>query len=58
MLSLDVCLKVGRKRYGGGGLTQVHERLLPELRRRAVSEAAIRMITVENPKRLPLVEPR
>jgi phosphotriesterase-related protein len=59
MLSLDVCLKVGRKRYGGGGLTQVIERLLPELRRRGVSEADIRTMTIENPRRLlTLVEPR
>jgi len=58
MLSLDVCLKVGRQRYGGGGLTQVSERLLPELRKRGVSEADIRTITVDNPKRiLTLVAP-
>lgn len=59
MLSLDVCLKVGRKRYGGGGLTQVTDRLLPELRSRGVSEADLRIITVDNPARLlTLVEPR
>ncbi len=58
MLSLDVCLEVGRQRYGGGGLTRVIERLPPELRRRRVAEAAIRTMTIENPKRLlTLVEP-
>ncbi|MBL8985218.1 MAG: phosphotriesterase [Gemmatimonadetes bacterium] len=58
-LSLDVCLKVGRKRYGGGGLTQLHERLLPGLRARGVPEADLRIITVDNPRRiLTLVAPK
>lgn len=51
-LSLDVCTKIGRKRYGGGGLTQLHDNILPGLRRRGVSEADLRIITEENPKRL------
>lgn len=51
-LSLDVCVKVGRKRYGGGGLTQFQDRILPGLRSRGVSETDLRIITIENPKRL------
>lgn len=51
-LSLDVCVKVGRKRYGGGGLTQLHDRILPGLRARGVSEADLRVITIDNPRRL------
>ncbi len=58
-LSLDVCVKVGRKRYGGGGLTQLQDRILPGLRSRGVSEADLRIITVENPRHLlTLVAPR
>lgn len=58
-LSLDVCVKVGRKRYGGGGLTQLQDRILPGLRSRGVSETDLRIITIENPKRLlTLVAPR
>jgi phosphotriesterase-related protein len=57
-LSLDVCLKVGRKRYGGGGLTQLQDRILPGLRARGVSDSDLRTITVENPQRLlTLVKP-
>ncbi len=58
-LSLDICVKVGRKRFGGGGLTQLHDRILPGLRARGVSAADLRVITVENPRRLlTLVAPR
>ncbi|MEZ4456287.1 MAG: hypothetical protein R2882_07020 [Gemmatimonadales bacterium] len=51
-LSLDVCVKVGRKRYGGGGLTQLQDRVLPGLRARGVTEDQLRIITIQNPKRL------
>jgi predicted metal-dependent phosphotriesterase family hydrolase len=39
---------------GGGGLTKLIERLLPEPRRRGVREAGIRTMTIVNPKRLAL----
>ena len=55
-LSLDVCTKIGRKRYGGGGLTQLQDNILPGLRRRGVSEADLRIITVDNPRRLLTLE--
>jgi phosphotriesterase-related protein len=56
-LSLDVCIKVGRQRYGGGGLTQLHDRILPGLRARGVSEEDLRTITVANPRRLLTLSP-
>ncbi len=55
-LSLDVCTKIGRKRYGGGGLTQLRDNILAGLRRRGVSEADLRIITVENPRRILTLE--
>ena len=59
LLSLDLCFRQGLTRYGGGGLVSLQDRILPALRARGVSEAAIRQIVVENPKRvLALAAPR
>jgi phosphotriesterase-related protein len=56
-LSLDVCIKVGRKRYGGGGLTQLQDRILPGLRQRGVSDRDLERITIGNPRRLLTLAP-
>ena len=58
LLSHDMCNKIQLKRYGGTGYSFILERFLPHLRARGVSEEHIRMMMVENPKRvLTLAEP-
>ncbi len=58
LLSQDVCTKVQLKAYGGTGYSYILETFLPHLRSRGVSEDHIRMMMVENPKRvLTLAEP-
>ena len=52
LLSQDVCTKVQLKRYGGTGYSYLLETFLPHLRNRGVSEAHIRMMMVDNPKRV------
>ncbi len=58
LLSQDVCTKMQLKKYGGTGYSFIAEKFLPELRRLGVSEEHVRMMMVENPKRiLAFVEP-
>ena len=52
LLSQDVCTKVQLKRYGGTGYSFLLETFLPHLRDRGVAEEHIRMMMVENPKRV------
>jgi phosphotriesterase-related protein len=52
LLSLDMCNKLGQQRYGGGGYTTLHDYVFPYLRGKGVSEADLRHVMVENPKRL------
>jgi len=52
MLSLDICLKLGRKKYGGSGLTGLHDIIIPALVRRGVTPDHIRTIMVANPAKL------
>ena len=52
LISLDLCYKLGQQKYGGGGYATLHRYLFPKLRQRGVSDADIRHIMVENPKRL------
>lgn len=59
LLSLDLCNKLGQQRYGGGGYTTLHDYVFPYLRGKGVSEADLRHVMIENPKRLlTLVAPR
>ena len=51
-LSQDVCHDSQLRRYGGNGYTYLAESFLPRLREAGVSEAEIRTITVDNPRRL------
>ena len=51
-LSQDVCHDSQLRRYGGDGYTYLAESFLPRLREAGVSEAEIRTITVDNPRRL------
>jgi phosphotriesterase-related protein len=52
LLSLDMCNKLGQQRYGGGGYTTLHDYVFPYLRGKGVSEADLRHVMIENPKRL------
>jgi predicted metal-dependent phosphotriesterase family hydrolase len=52
LLSQDVCHDSQLRRYGGNGYTYLAESFLPRLREAGVSEAEIRTITVDNPRRL------
>ena len=58
LLSQDVCTKVQLKAYGGTGYSYILETFLPYLRSRGVSDEHIRMMMVENPRRvLTLADP-
>lgn len=52
LLSQDVCTKRDLKAYGGSGYSFVPEYFLPYLKRLGVTDAEIRTIVVDNPKRL------
>jgi predicted metal-dependent phosphotriesterase family hydrolase len=52
LLSQDVCHDSQLRRYGGNGYTYLAETFLPRLRSVGVSDAEIKTITVDNPRRL------
>ena len=52
LLSQDVCHDSQLRRYEGHGYTYLASTFLPRLRERGVSDAEIRTITVDNPRRL------
>jgi phosphotriesterase-related protein len=52
LLSQDVCTKLQLKKFGGRGYSYMMEHFLPELRRLGLTDAEIRRITVENPRRV------
>ena len=52
LLSQDVCHDSQLRRYGGNGFTYLAESFLPRLRAAGVSDAEVRTITVDNPRRL------
>jgi predicted metal-dependent phosphotriesterase family hydrolase len=52
LLSQDVCHDSQLRRYGGNGYTYLADTFLPRLRAAGVSEAEIRTITIDNPRRL------
>ena len=52
LLSQDVCHDSQLRRYGGNGYTYLADTFLPRLRTAGVSEAEIRTITTDNPRRL------
>ena len=52
LLSQDVCTKTMLKAYGGMGYSYVLEFVVPELKRLGITEDQIRMILVENPRRV------
>ena len=52
LLSQDVCHKIEIKRYGGTGFSYILEFVLPELKRRGVTERQVYKMMVENPARV------
>jgi phosphotriesterase-related protein len=52
LLSQDVCDNSQLVFYGGNGYAYIAEQFLPRLRERGVSEDEIRMLTVDNPRRV------
>jgi phosphotriesterase-related protein len=52
LLSQDVCHDSQLRHYGGNGYTYLADTFLPRLRSAGVSDAEIRTITVDNPRRL------
>jgi predicted metal-dependent phosphotriesterase family hydrolase len=52
LLSQDVCHDSQLRRYGGNGYTYLADAFLPRLRAAGVSDAEIRTITIDNPRRL------
>jgi len=52
LLSQDVCHDSQLTRYGGSGYVYLADTFLPRLRAAGVSEAEIRTMTVDNPRRL------
>jgi predicted metal-dependent phosphotriesterase family hydrolase len=52
LLSQDVCHDSQLRRYGGNGYTYLADTFLPRLRDAGVSDAEIRSITIDNPRRL------
>jgi phosphotriesterase-related protein len=58
LLSQDVCTKIQLQAYGGAGFTFIQEQFIPYLKRLGVTDAQIRTITVDNPRRaLTMVAP-
>jgi phosphotriesterase-related protein len=52
LLSHDVCTKMQLTKYGGKGYGYLHDRVLPWLQSRGLSNADVRTLTVENPARV------
>jgi phosphotriesterase-related protein len=52
LLSLDLCFRMGLTRYGGGGYATLFDRIIPGLEKRGLSEAQIRTIVADNPRRV------
>jgi phosphotriesterase-related protein len=52
LLSQDVCHDSQLRRYGGNGYAYLAAAFLPRLREAGVSDADLRTITVDNPRRL------
>ena len=52
LMSHDVCTKIQQRAYGGKGLDFIQLQVIPYLRGQGLSEADVRSITIENPRRL------
>lgn len=52
MISNDICMKMRLHRYGGWGYDHIQTNLLPFLRQAGFTDADLRVLFVENPRRL------
>jgi len=52
LISHDICVRSRRVRWGGWGYRHIPAYVVPMMRMRGVSEADVRQVTVENPRRL------
>lgn len=52
LLSQDICMKSHMRAYGGTGYAAIFERLAPELRLRGIGADELRLLLVENPRRV------
>jgi phosphotriesterase-related protein len=52
LLSQDVCIKMQLHRYGGFGYDHLLRTIEPRLRKRGVDDQTLRVLTVENPRRV------
>ena len=52
LLSLDLCFRAGLTRYGGGGYATLFDRIIPGLQKRGLSNAQIRTIIADNPRKV------
>ena len=56
LLSHDICLRVHLQAYGGSGYSYVLRRFIPTLEVNGFSEADVRTLVVDNPRRALLGE--
>ncbi|MCC7461255.1 MAG: TatD family hydrolase [Gammaproteobacteria bacterium] len=52
LIAQDICTQPQLKKNGGGGYAYIADYVVPALKARGVSDATIRRITVENPRRV------
>lgn len=52
LLSMDTCKSEHLSRFGGPGLTGIHDKVLPGLRERGMTEHDVAALFVDNPRRL------
>ena len=52
LISQDICTKNRLVRYGGHGYDHIVRNIVPWMRAKGLGDEQVRMITVENPKRL------
>ncbi|MGI5518041.1 phosphotriesterase family protein [Streptomyces sp. CA-106131] len=52
LVSMDTCKSEHLSKFGGPGLSGVHDKVVPGLRARGLSEADLATIFVENPRRM------
>ena len=59
LISHDIFTKFHLRRFGGNGLTYIHSVVIPSLREKGVSSAAIKQLIEDNPRRvLTFIQPQ
>lgn len=52
LISQDVCMKMQLRKYGGCGYAHILRHIVPDLKRRGVSDATLETLLVQNPARV------